>query len=100
MKDRPVPPVAVRKPHRYEQHGVTIEDPYHWLRDPKYPTVDDPEILAHLEAENDSFRAVMRPLEPLVKTLFAEMKGRIKEDDASVPVEECGFLYQWRFETG
>jgi oligopeptidase B len=100
MSDRPVPPAAVRKPHRYERHGVTIEDPYHWLRDPKYPTVDDARILAHLEAENDYFRAIMRPLEPLVETLFAEMKGRIKEDDASVPVEDGGFLYQWRFETG
>jgi len=100
MSDRPVPPVAVQKPHHYERHGVTIQDPYHWLRDPKYPTVDDAEILAHLEAENDYFRAVMKPLEPLVETLFAEMKGRIKEDDASVPVEEDGFLYQWRFETG
>ncbi|HEV2677282.1 MAG TPA: S9 family peptidase [Aliidongia sp.] len=100
MTDRPAAPVAARKPHRYERHGVTIEDPYHWLRDPKYPTVDDLEILAHLEAENDYFRAVMRPLEPLVETLFAEMKGRIKEDESSVPVEEGGFLYQWRFETG
>ena len=100
MSDRPVPPVAVQKPHQYERHGVTVQDPYHWLRDPKYPTVDDPEILAHLEAENDYFRAVMKPLEPLVETLFAEMKGRIKEDDASVPVEDGGYLYQWRFETG
>ena len=100
MSDRPTPPVAVQKPHHYERHGVTIQDPYHWLRDPKYPTVDDAEILAHLEAENDYFRAVMKPLEPLVETLFAEMKGRIKEDDASVPVEDGGFLYQWRFETG
>ncbi|GGF41603.1 oligopeptidase B [Aliidongia dinghuensis] len=100
MSDRPVPPVAALKPHSYERHGVMIEDPYHWLRDPKYPTVDDPEILAHLEAENAYFRAVMQPLEPLVETLFAEMKGRIKEDDASVPVEENGHLYQWRFETG
>jgi len=100
MTDRPVPPVAALKPHSTDRHGVTIEDPYHWLRDPNYPVVDDAEILAHLEAENDYFRAIMRPLEPLVETLFAEMKGRIKEDDASVPVEESGFLYQWRFETG
>ena len=100
MTDRPVPPVAALKPFSYTRHGVTIEDPYSWLRDPNYPVVEDAAILAHLEAENEYFRAIMRPLEPLVETLFAEMKGRIKEDDASVPVEEGGFLYQWRFDTG
>ena len=100
MTDHPAPPVAALKPYSYERHGLMIEDPYHWLRDPKYPIVDDPEILAHLKAENDYFRTVMQPLEPLVETLLAEMKGRIKEDDSSVPVEENGYLYQWRFEKG
>ena len=46
MTDHPAPPVAALKPYSYERHGLLIEDPYHWLRDPKYPIVDDPEILA------------------------------------------------------
>ena len=81
-------------------HGAAIEDSFHWLRDPGYPQVSDTAILAHLETENAYFNGVMAPLQPLVETLFAELKGRIKEDDASVPVEEHGWLYQWRFETG
>ena len=43
---RPAPPRAARRPHRFTVHGVEIEDPYAWLRDPGYPEVTDPEILA------------------------------------------------------
>ena len=39
----PSPPVAEQRPYSYERHGVTIEDPWHWLRDPKYPDVGDPD---------------------------------------------------------
>jgi oligopeptidase B len=94
------PPRAVQRPHRTEHHGVMLEDPYHWLRDPAYPQVGDTAILAHLEVENAYFNGVMAPLQTLVETLFTELKGRIKEDDASVPVEQHGWLYQWRFEAG
>ncbi len=51
----PAPPTAEQRPYSYERHGVTIEDPWHWLRDPKYPDVDDPDVLAYLNAENDYF---------------------------------------------
>ena len=94
------PPRALQRNFHSEYHGAVIEDPFHWLRDPGYPQVSDVAILAHLEAENAYFNGVMAPLQPLVETLFAELKGRIKEDDASVPVEEHGWLYQWRFEAG
>jgi oligopeptidase B len=94
------PPTAERRPFRVEHHGVTLDDPYQWLRDPAYPVVQDPAILAQLEAENAYYNAVMAPLGPLVETLFTECRGRIKEDDRSVPVERHGFLYQWRFEPG
>ncbi len=47
------PPVAQTKPHSFKHHGVTIDDPYAWLRDPAYPTVNDAEILAYLNAENE-----------------------------------------------
>ena len=46
------PPVALKKPSSVTHHGMTVADDYAWLRDKGYPTVDDPEIIAHLEAEN------------------------------------------------
>ncbi|SMF61973.1 S9 family peptidase [Allosphingosinicella indica] len=94
------PPVAARRPHSYERHGVTIDDPYHWLRDPGYPKVEDEEVLAYLREENAYFDAVMAPHAALVETLFEEMKGRIKEDDSSVPVRDGEYFYWWAFDAG
>lgn len=94
------PPIAAVRPHRLTHHGITIEDPYAWLKDPGYPQVSDEDVLAHLKAENAWFEASMAPLKPLVDTLFEEMKGRIKEDDASVPQRDGAFLYWWAFEKG
>ena len=96
----PAPPVAERRAHRTEVHGVTLEDPYAWLRDPLYPKVEDPAILAYLAEENGYFAAAMASERPLVETLFAEMKGRIKEDDRSVPVTDGDWSYWWAFEAG
>ena len=94
------PPVAARKPHSSFHHGQTIEDPYAWLRDPGYPEVTDPEVLAYLEAENAYFEAVMAPAQPLVDRLFTEMRARIKEDDATVPQKDGDWLYWSDFEAG
>jgi len=96
----PPPPSAEKRPHRYERHGVTIEDDYAWLRDAGYPKVEDKDVLAYLTAENDYFEAAMKPHAELVETLFEEMKGRIKEDDSSVPVKDGNFLYWWAFKPG
>ena len=94
------PPVAAKKPHTFTHHGVTIADPYHWLRDPGYPEVKDAEVLAHLEAENAWFEARMQPLQPAVETLLAEMRGRIKEADKSVPQKDGDWLYWIEYEEG
>ena len=94
------PPVAAKKPHAFTHHGVTIEDPYNWLRDPGYPEVKDAEVLAHLEAENAWFEARMKPLQPTVETLLAEMRGRIKEADKSVPQKDGDWLYWIEYEEG
>src|SRR5690606_7070967 len=94
------PPAAARKPHSYTRHGRTVEDPYAWLKDPSYPTVNDPEILDYLKAENAYFEAQMAPQADLVETLFQEMKGRIKEDDAGVPQKDGDWLYWWAFQPG
>lgn len=95
-----LPPIANRKPHRYTRHGVTIEDPYAWLKDPGYPEVSDPEILDYLKAENAYFDATMAPYQPLVDTLFSELKGREPQEDSGVPYRRGGHWYQWRFEHG
>ena len=96
----PAPPSAERRPFSYERHGVTIEDPWHWLRDAKYPQVDDPDVLAYLKAENTYFESWKTPHEALLATLFEDMKGRIKEDDSSVPLRDGDWLYWWAFKPG
>ena len=94
------PPAAARLPHSTMHHGLRRDDPYDWLRDPGYPTVTDPAILAHLAAENAWSDAWLEPHAPLVETLFAELKGRVKDDDAGVPVRDGAWDYWWRFEPG
>ena len=98
--DLPPPPRAEQRPHSYERHGVKVEDPYAWLRDAGYPKVDDKDVLDYLKAENAYFEAAMKPHRPLVDTLFKEMRGRIKEDDASVPVKDGAYEYWWAFKPG
>ena len=94
------PPVAEQRAYSYTRHGVTIEDPYAWLRDAEYPTIDDEDVLEHLNAENAYFETQMKPYEGLVDELFAEMRGRIKEDDSTVPQKDGDWLYWSEFEEG
>ena len=100
MTDLPPPPVAATRPHSFTRHGVTVEDPYAWLKDPNYPEVTDPAILDYLKAENAYFEAAMAPHQPLVDRLYEEMKGRIKEDESSVPQKDGDWLYWTAYETG
>ncbi len=94
------PPKAPRKSHSFTHHGITVEDPWHWLRDPDYPTVETPEILDYLNAENSYFEAQMGGQKPLVDALFKEMRARIKEADRSVPQKDGEWLYWTEFEEG
>ena len=96
----PKPPLARRAPERRERFGIVWTDEYAWLRDPAYPDVKEPEIRAYVEAENAYYEAFMAPHRGLVERLHAELKGRIKEDDQSVPAREGGFEYHWRFTPG
>jgi oligopeptidase B len=100
MTDRKQPPAAPTRPHETSHHGRTITDPWAWLRDPGYPEVTDKDVLGYLEAENAWFEGAMEPHQPLIDTLFKEMKGRIREDDASVPQKDGDWLYWRAFETG
>ena len=94
------PPVAAKRPHSATYHGVTLTDDYYWLKDQSYPTIDDAEILEHLKAENAYFEAQMAPQAALTETIFQEMKGRVKEDDSSVPQKDGDYIYWSKFEEG
>jgi oligopeptidase B len=96
----PEPPGAEQRPYSYTRHGVTIDDPWHWLRDQNYPDVQDSDVIAYLKAENAYFEAAMAPHKALTDALFEEMKGRIKEDDASVPIKDGDWLYWSEFKQG
>ncbi|MEP6012520.1 MAG: S9 family peptidase, partial [Parasphingorhabdus sp.] len=94
------PPLADQRSHSYERHGYVVNDPWHWLKDPRYPVVEDEDILAYLKAENQWFEQNMADRKPLTETLFQEMKARIKEDDSSVPQRDGDWIYWSRFEEG
>ena len=98
--DLPAPPRAEQRPYSYERHGYRIDDPWFWLKDQSYPNVDDKDVLDYLKAENAYFEAAMKPHQALVDTLFEEMKGRIKEDESSVPARDGNWLYWWKFKPG
>ena len=102
----PAAPVAAKRPVADTRHGITRSDDYAWMRDDKWqamfkdPSILDPAIRAHLEAENAYQKAAMADTAELQKTLFAEMRGRIKEDDSSVPAPDGPWLYGVRYVTG
>src|ERR1700749_3345017 len=103
---RPKPPVARKDPKRIEQLGRVRVDDYAWMKDDNWqavlrdPGLIRPDIKAHLEAENAYTTAMLARTEPLQADLFAEMKGRIKEDDSSVPAPDAPYDYYSRYEIG
>jgi len=90
-----VAPVAPRRPTVLEAHGDRRVDDWFWLRDR-----DDPEVLAHLRAENAFTEDSTAHLAGLRESLFAEMKARIVETDLSVPVRKGPWWYYERTEEG
>jgi oligopeptidase B len=92
------PPVAATRPFEVvAPHGAARSDEYYWLRD---DTRQSPEVLAYLTAENAYADAVMAPIANLEEALYAELVGRIKQDDSSVPYRYKGYWYYTRFEEG
>src|SRR5688572_5935117 len=100
------PPRAKQVDHQVSLHGLTRSDPYHWLRDDNWqrvmrePEVLKPEIRAHLDAENAYTERLLAPTAALREALFEELKGRIKEDESSVPAKDGPFDYYVRYELG
>ena len=89
------PPVAERRAHVDTLHGEVRSDDYFWLR-----VKSDPAVRAYLEAENAYAEAVLAPLASLREELYAEMLGRIKQTDLSVPYRDNGWFYYTRTEEG
>jgi oligopeptidase B len=102
----PTPPHAERRDRAVVHHGVTLSDPYAWLRSERWqavmrdPSALEPDIRAYLEAENAYTAAALADTVALQDTLFAEMKARIKEDDSSVPTPDGPWDYYSRYVTG
>ncbi len=101
-----VPPKAAKKPRKDTRHGISRIDEYAWLRADNWQEVmRNPELLApdirrYLEDENSYSREQMKDTQKLQKKLFEEMKGRIREDDASVPARDGAYEYYTRYITG
>jgi oligopeptidase B len=99
-------PRAEKRPVATTHHGTTLVDDYAWLKAANWqavmrdPTELDPAIRAYLEAENAFTEAALADTRALQEALFAEMKGRIKEDDSSVPTPDGPFAYFSRYREG
>lgn len=102
----PQPPVAKKVPVRIEQLGRVRVDDYQWMKDDNWQAVlRDPSLIKadvkkHLTAENAYREAMMASTKPLQDAMFEEMKGRIKEDDSSVPAPDGAWEYYVRYNTG
>lgn len=100
------PPVAKKNPIRSLHHGIERFDDYAWLRADNWqavmrdPLLIDEEIRQHLEAENAYQKALMADTEALQAQLVSEMRGRIKEDDSSVPMKDGPWAYGSKYEEG
>ncbi|MDC9722231.1 MAG: S9 family peptidase [Urechidicola sp.] len=89
------PPKANKIPKELTIHNDTRVDEYYWLNER-----ENPEVVNYLNAENDYYNKITAHSNKLQEDLFDEMKGRIKEDDQSVPYKKNGYYYHTRFELG
>ena len=100
------PPVAPKRPEQLSAHNLLRTDDYAWLRAANWqevmrdPSVLPADIRAYLEAENAYAATAMADVEPLRQALFREMRGRIKEDDSTVPAPDGPFAYSTRYLQG
>ena len=88
-------PTVQKKPKEIVTHNHTRIDDYYWLNEPK-----NPDVIAYLNEENEYLDKIMSTLKPLKETLFEEMKGRIKEQDESVPVKDGEYFYYVKYVEG
>ncbi|WP_335967290.1 S9 family peptidase [Galbibacter sp. PAP.153] len=90
-----MPPIAEKKPMNLEKHGDIRIDNYYWMNER-----ENPEVIDYLERENEYYKQMTAHTDSLEEKLFKEMKGRIKEDDESVPYRYNGYWYITKYEEG
>jgi oligopeptidase B len=95
MPENTIPPIAKIIPKTLEKFDSVRNDNYFWLNDR-----ENPEVIDYLNKENAYYKKMTAHTKPFQKELFEEMKGRIKEDDESVPYLYNGYYYITRFEKG
>ncbi|WP_346882283.1 S9 family peptidase [uncultured Algibacter sp.] len=95
MKKTSIAPIAKKIAKALTIHNDVRTDHYYWLNDK-----DNQEVIAYLNAENSYTQQELEHTEPFQKALFEEMKGRIKEDDTTVPYKLNGYWYITKYETG
>ena len=99
-------PVADKRPQSFTLHGTTLTDDYAWLKADNWqevlhdPTVLPADIRAYLDAENAFTESVLGHTAGLQRRLVKEMRGRIKEDDSSVPSPDGPFAYFHKYREG
>ena len=91
----PTPPIAKEINKVLEIHNDKRIDPYYWLNER-----ENPEVISYLEEENKYSNEVLKSTEKFQQKLFDEMKGRIKEDDLSVPYYYNDYWYITKYEKG
>jgi len=91
----PTAPVAKHVPSVRSHHGDEVSDPFEWLREK-----DDPEVRAHLQAENRYAEEMTADLAPLREAIFSEIRSRVQETDLSVPVRYRDWWYYSRTREG
>jgi oligopeptidase B len=105
-KNPSTPPIAPRRPHSFTTHGITVVDDYAWLKDENWqevlrdPSILNADIRNFLEAENAYTESLLGHTGPLQQHLVKEMRGRIKEDDSSVPSPDGAYAYLRKFREG
>ena len=95
MQNDIMAPQAKEIPKSLKKHKETRIDNYFWLNDR-----ENPEVIDYLNQENSYYQSMTSHTKDLQENLYEEMKGRIKEDDSSVPYFYNGYYYITRFETG
>ena len=99
-------PLATKEAKKLEKHGDVRVDDYFWMRlsdDQKNALEKDAhtkKVVSYLEEENVYYNEVTKPTKPFQEELFEEMKGRIKEDDSSVPYKDNGYFYITSYNVG
>ncbi len=95
LKKETLPPLAEKLPRELSAHNNIRVDPYYWMNNR-----DNPNVINYLKSENEYNDKMTAHTKELQTKLFKEMRGRIKEDDSSVPYKLNGYWYLTRFEKG